>query len=207
MTDEQMKNAINNRTALYLPKLSCDWQSTIPEFVAFWSACYHDKREPLYADRIYNAKFENEDIQNLFEWKNGGNLSKRKQSTLNKIIGKRDVINELKTNFDLCRFKESFAFMHDAVIWKIFLLHIINSIEYPIFDQHAYRAYLFLTQGKLNEIPEIPSNNKEKEQTYFDAYLGFFNELSKPNIDRKKLDEALWVFGKFLKSDWKAIVT
>jgi len=39
---------------------------------------------------------------------------------------------------------------------------------------------------------------------YFEDYVEFFNELANKNKDvsRKKLDEALWAFGKFLKTPY-----
>jgi len=31
-----------------------------------------------------------------------------------------------------------------SAIWQIFLLHIIDPTNYPIFDQHVYRAHYYL---------------------------------------------------------------
>jgi hypothetical protein len=94
------------------------------------------------------------------------------------------------------RFKNEFADI--SAIWKLFLLHIIAPNIYPIFDQHVYRACIYLTTQKLKEIPL--SNNK-KEQIYFQDYLEFFNDIvATSQLPRKQVDEALFSFGRFLKS-------
>jgi hypothetical protein len=84
-------------------------------------------------------------------------------------------------------------------------LHIIAPQIYPIFDQHVFRAFRFLLS---NDVVEIPSTNSKKERTYFQDYLPFFNHLANiSNMPRKKVDEALWVFGKFLKTDYRVQMT
>jgi len=65
--------------------------------------------------------------------------------------------------------------MNTGIIWKIFLLHIIDPKRYPIFDQHVYRAYDFLTKNKTIG---ILSSNKRKEDIYFSEYISFFNKLA-----------------------------
>jgi hypothetical protein len=60
-----------------------------------------------------------------------------------------------------------------GAIWRIFWLHCHRPDAYPIYDQHVHRA-----MARINgwQDPEIPYYNK------------------------KKVDEALWVYGKFLKT-------
>ena len=70
----------------------------------------------------------------------------------------------------------------------MFLLHVIQPDSYPIFDQHVYRAYLFIAKNQRAEIPD----NKRKQDVYFKEYAPFFNELASKGVSRKKLDEALW---------------
>ncbi|MEK6759026.1 MAG: hypothetical protein AABY51_04580 [Deltaproteobacteria bacterium] len=172
----------------------------LKDFVDFWSSCYHDQSEKNYSERINNTTITEEDLRLLFEWKNGGNLSQRKTQTLQEITRRIDVINCLKNNFSLDKFLGTFDFVN-GVIWKIFLLHIICPDSYPIVDQHVYRAYLFISK---NQRAEIPNNKRQKEAVYFSEYVPFFNSLSGPNIDisKKKLDEALWAYGKFLKTPY-----
>ncbi|MFH0831296.1 MAG: hypothetical protein V1886_00295 [archaeon] len=176
------------------------------EFIVFWSSLYRDSKESFYIPVIDKQKFDIGDINNLFEWKNGVKLSQKKKQSLNiNIINKLEIINKLKHNFNLSTFQEEFGRI--SAIWKIFLLHIIASDRYPIFDQHVFRSYYFL---KHNEVKEISYKNKEKEEIYFKEYLEFFNSLHNnlinADIPKKKIDEALWVFGRFLKSDYGKIL-
>jgi hypothetical protein len=61
------------------------------------------------------------------------------------------------------------------------------------------RAFIFLTQNWRNE---ISNSNKQKEQIYFAKYAAFFNALCKQEVVCKQLDEALWVYDKFLKIEY-----
>lgn len=186
------------------PKLSFDREISFVEFVQFWSGFYNYRLEHHYSERISKDKFTGDDITKLFEWKNGGRLSQKKQASLETIINKLAIINELKSNFCLSTFRREFSKL--SAIWKIYLLHVIAPQSYPIFDQHVCRAFYFLSE---NQVKEIPSNNVAKENLYFKEYVKFFNRLSNKNkeVSRKKIDEALWAFGKFLKTNYgKAIL-
>jgi hypothetical protein len=183
-------------------KLIFNREVRFPEFVQFWSGFYNYPLEHLYAERISKSQFTRDDITKLFEWKNGGRLSQKKQNALRGIIEKLDIINKLKSELCLTTFQKEFN--HVSAIWKIYLLHLIAPQSYPIFDQHVCRAFYFL---KDNQAKEIPSNNVGKEKIYFNEYVKFFNGLSNnKEVSRKKVDEALWAFGKFLKSDYGKVI-
>ena len=81
---------------------------------------------------------------------------------------------------------------------KVFLLHIINPDEYPIYEQHVHRAFKYLEN---NRIEEISKSNNEKYNVYFNEYLQFFNEFRRKanKFSVKEIDEALWTFGKYIK--------
>lgn len=168
------------------------------EFVDFWSSFYDYLLEGYYTPIIGKKRFSDEDLVKLFEWKNGSKLAQKKKKVLTSIIAKIDQINALKASFCLDTFLEEFKFVKGA-IWKIYLLHVIQPDKFPIFDQHVYRAYLFISKDQR---AEIPNNNRRKEDVYFSEYVSFFNGLSGSGISKKKLDEALWAFGKFLKTPY-----
>ena len=180
--------------------------TSLERFIQFWSNFYIDPKEKRYTKIIEREKsygksiakdtLTAKDIMILYEWKNGGKFSKAKAQIVESIIAKIKVVNELKTSFSQDNFNKEFAFMR-GVIWKIFLLHIIKQNRFPIFDQNVCRSYYFLVEGKRKEIPYA---NAKKEKFYFDSYISFFNKLSGKGINRKEIDEALWAFGKFLKS-------
>ena len=167
------------------------------DFVDFWSGFYNYSFESYYVPIVGKKRFSKDDLSKLFEWKNGGKLAKKKQKALDSIIAKIDKINALKANFCIDTFLKEFSFVK-GTIWKMFLLHVIQPDSYPIFDQHVYRAYLFIVKHQRGEIPD----NKRKQDVYFKEYAPFFNELTSRGVSRKKLDEALWAFGKFLKTPY-----
>lgn len=83
-------------------------------------------------------------------------------------------------------------------MWKIFLLHIIKPQEYPIYDQHIHRTFLFIHDKDFSNLSNTSINNKAKELFYFEEYLPF---IQSHNIkDLKKLDEAFFAFGQFLNT-------
>lgn len=175
----------------------------IKEFVGFWYRFYVDPNEDKYFKNINKIKFDKHTLLSLFEWKNGSELSKGKMKSFeNKILTKLKIINSLKASskFELNNFLVEF----DAVsaIWKIFLLHIIKPDKYPIFDQHVYRAFYYI---KYSRIKELPNDDRKKENHYFREYLLFFKQIKK-KVSAKRVDEALWSFGKFLKSNYRKMI-
>jgi len=168
------------------------------EFVLFWSCFYNYPLEKLYNKNIGKEQFSESDLAKLFKWKNGRNLSQKKQKLLQAIVDKLEIINRLKKEFCIESFLKEFKIVK-GTIWKIFLLHIICPAKYPIFDQHVCRAFYFISQNKKQE---IPIRKADIEKLYFQQYMAFFNNLLKYGITQKKLDEALWSFGKFLKTSY-----
>jgi len=174
----------------------------INKFVKFWSGFYFDRQENRYFDAINQTFFKRDSLLALFEWKNGSRLSAYKlKSFENKICSKIEIINYFKndSNFNIKSFLAEFS--NVSVIWKIFLLHIIKPNKYSIFDQHVYRAYYFIENSQVRE---LVNDEKEKERVYFEEYCDFIENIqSECNLPLKKIDEALWAFGKFLKSNYK----
>lgn len=172
-------------------------------FIDFWSRLYTFRNESIYNKTIIKVEFEIQDIQNLFEWKNGMRLSDLKQKSLNdKIINKLEVINFLKSKdeFELDLFNYEFKSL--SAVWKIFLLHIIQPKKFPIYDQHIHRTFLFIHKKEFSNLSNTSIKDKQKEAFYFNEYLPFIdaNEIK----DLKKLDEAFFAFGQFLNTkDYK----
>lgn len=182
-----------------IPLLKLDYsKKSEPQFLEFWSKFYIDaKAENFYTDTIDNPQFSDEDIRSLFEWKNGMKFNEhvQKEASLKNVISKLDVVNQLKLNFDMNVFNSNFSEM--SPIWKVFLLHVIQPSRYPIFDQHVYRAHVFITN---REIKEIRESRTFKEDYYFNIYLPYYNTLIPHASDSRMIDKALWSFGKFLKT-------
>lgn len=181
---------------------------SLKDFVACWSAMYGSPPiEKLYADRINKKQFDADDIRQLYNWKNQmSNMAAPKQASVERqFVAKLDVINALKQAYDAKIFDEHFGSATGAV-WKIFLRHIISPNQFPIFDQHVFRAHYFLVNGVVREIEEslevIPYSKQEqvKEELYMNSYAPFARSLMQDDIPSKKIDEALVTFGQFLKS-------
>jgi len=165
------------------------------EFVEFWSSLYDYKKEKMYELNIYKKRFSPSNIQVLFEWKNNMILSSAKKISVGKIKKNLNTVNELKRNFDQSIFDKKFRSM--SIVWKIFLLHIINPEKFPLYDQHIHRAYLFINNG-LAIVPKMTTG--EKMSFYTDHYCPFFDKfcINSSVQKRKKADDALWSLGKFL---------
>jgi hypothetical protein len=169
-----------------LPVLREAFVSTA-EFINFWSKQYSYENDHLYDDNIGKELIEDR-IWALFKWKNGGPLSKKKQASV-----KENFINEIPCNLDNVNL---LTYLNKAggAIWRIFWLHCNRPNIYPIYDQHVHRAMAKLKNwGRL----EIPSKNKVKVEMYINHYLPFWREFLE--YPPKKVDEALWSYGKFLK--------
>ncbi len=183
-------------------KLLLRSEITKEEFINYWSRFYSYELEHLYDERITKKVYTKQDVEEFYIWKNGGNLSKKKKDALEQHILKNiETINRLKKDLSLATFEKEFKSV--SAIWKIFLLHIIAPDDYPIFDQHVGRAFHYLTSS---QITQMPLSNTEKERLYFEQYVPFFNKLSNRSVSRKKLDEALWAFGKFLKTNYAKLI-
>ena len=81
-----------------------------------------------------------------------------------------------------------------GAIWNIFYIHCLNPTQWPIYDQHTFRAMKYMKTG---QITEIGNTNKQKYESYINEYIPFVREFA--NIEHRKLDKALFAFGQFLK--------
>lgn len=172
--------------------------TNLNNFINSWSKLYSFSNEAVYNKSIFKQSLTKTDIQNLYEWKNGMKLSLLKQKSFDdKIKSKLTIINDFKSNteIDLVAFCKEFKKV--SAVWRIFLLHIIKPYNYPIYDQHIHRAFLFIHNEDFTNI-STSITNQNKERFYFDRYLPF---IQSNNIaDLKKLDEAFFAFGQFLKT-------
>lgn len=163
------------------------------EFVAFWSALFVDRRAELYRKNIGKPLTASR-LLGLFKWKNGGRIAAHKLRSIKKnYLDCAPIPPPLGNDGELV----SFICQPGGAIWRIFWLHCHSPDIYPIFDQHVYRAMMHLKTGK---IIEIGKGNDAKAAQYVHEYLPFHAQFSSSN--KKKLDEALWVYGKYLKSQY-----
>lgn len=94
-----------------LVALKKDTPADLKDFVYSWSRFYSYANEAVYSKAIVKESYKIQDIQNLYKWKNGMELSILKQKSLDhKIIAKLTLINNYKKsdNLNLEAFKETF---------------------------------------------------------------------------------------------------
>lgn len=166
-------------------------------FVKCWSSLYIYPKYDLYKSTVKKPEFSEGDLLLLFEWKNGMALStKKEKSFLNQVLQKEELIYELKEDFDQDKFEKSFGKM--SAVWQIFLRHIIRPSDCPIFDQHVYRAFMFIQNQ--DEKP-LPFTQSAKLKIFHEQYCPFFLDMLElaDDYDHFEIDKALWTFGKMLK--------
>ncbi len=174
-------------------------------FIDNWSKSFMYLNMTSYTDLIYKQELSIENIEELFTWKNGMRLSGKKDTSLKeKILSKHKIINQLKYDWDENFFDTTFSDL--SAIWKIFLMHIIQPYEYPIFDQHVFRAFMYITKQVKDS--SLPYSNSEKIKIYHKDYKPFYlncKDIMDSNFTSKQLDSSLWTFGKFL-SDYPNLI-
>lgn len=181
--------------SLIFPILINRQTASLEEFISFWSELYVYDNAELY-ERIHNKTLSEDDLKDLYIWKNGMKLSQAKEKSLNtKIISKIDIVNYLRqaSDFDLEYFLEEFKQV--SVVWKVFLMHILKPHRFPIYDQHVHRAFRFINNQSSDAI-KASMKESVKLKFYFEEYYPFVRES---NItDLKKMDEAFFAFGQFI---------
>jgi hypothetical protein len=164
-------------------------------FTAFWSKFYSDAK---YSDAIYTEAIKRplspDHIRLLFEWKNGGKLSRLKENSVDQnYIRRLPLLDTLTPDFAPDTFLALFP--AGGAIWRIFWLHCCRPDRFPIYDQHVHRAMTFI-EGSSEELDD--KADPEKIRLYLERYLPFQGQFA--GLNQRDVDRALWAFGKFLKT-------
>ena len=187
------------------------------EFVEFWSQFYNyrvtvfgSKQEIDYFSELnIGNDLTAENVRRLLRWKDEMLLSERILSGPNKgqenprvtrVLANLNTINEFRkdqsTNSDLLQTLA--GIFPNGVVWGAFLLHIAKPHVYPIADQNVFRAWSVHTRLEDNGSWET-----------YAAYRDYFTEIARAlgitetigNLrGLKRIDNALFVFGQFLKA-------
>jgi hypothetical protein len=168
----------------------------LPTFLDYWSSKYNDpnkRDETFYDPHIGKADLRTDEgaILDLFTWKNGMVLSERKKESV--------LENYFRTwteDGDLVsRYLNPKDENRGGRTWNIFYLHCRAPTHYPIFDQHARRAMIYI-QSKIIWEPPINESRGDFYTTYLDDYMPF---VAKCGGEIRTVDRALYTFGRFLK--------
>ena len=188
-------------------------------FIEDWAKEYKDPFECVY-EKYINQGLDEESVEALYAWKRGGMLFNKQSMKKNYIEPLADYKKSPPNHKDLeCTYLEYKP--KGGIIWGIFYLHILSknkpfnqnlTYEYPIFDQHVYRAMQFMQSNKIEELPDANKNKQNMIFVYceYKKYMCFYQyientireELNKNgDLYKRKIDKALFAFGKHLKED------
>ena len=176
-------------------------KNSCKEFVNYWKEKYRYGNETVYdfhiAKDLTKENEKNDSLQKLFVWKSRRGISGGQQNSINK---KKNWLNSVK-NCDrkqiIKKAEEKYLYRKKGgAIWNIFFLHCLDPEEWPIYDQHTYRAMMFIKTG---EIPKKETNDRERYENYINNYICFFKSMVE-ECKPREVDKALFAFGEFLKT-------
>jgi hypothetical protein len=151
-------------------------RASAADFVSFWAARYDYPDYDVYKGNI--GLLTRGALLNLFEWKNGRALSEaKKRSVEQNYLDRLGYVRELG-QIDGRGFLN--AFPTGGAIWRTFWLHCCHHLRHPIFDQHVYRAMIFLQEGDRDELERY--SDPEKIDLYLDRYSPFFGQFADLNV-------------------------
>jgi len=150
------------------------------------------------------------DVGELMAWKAGNRHAKLARSfgdavPLNRLNWPRGraplTDTELTAHFDaiVAALRQAGLKMARGIIWPIFMCHIGQPDEIPIYDVNVWVAWGFI-DGWLQ--PQDLKKAPAKFQTYLE-YRGWFNGIvATYGSPVRELDRALMAFGQFIMSRW-----
>lgn len=179
-------------------KTKLDWR----QFVDFWSQFYneHDR----YPDKVYYDPYikdlsQDNFLDKLWLWKMQVHYhNKRNKRALKLIKENIETIRNFRSSNPTFNILYDFSkkIFKSGVVYSVFLIHICKPQQYPIFDQHVFRSFIFLTTGK---IIKMPKNIKD-----YLRYKKFVLKIYKRyKINLRDIDKALMAFGQFLDNPQK----
>ncbi|MDO8500021.1 MAG: hypothetical protein Q7S66_05230 [bacterium] len=174
------------------------------KFIEFWSQFYNDSQnldEKFYYPNISNEGLLKPDaLDELWLWKMGQYYFKIFQKQIKLIKEEKGAILKLrKSNFNhevLYNFSK--RFFPSGLIYQIFLMHICKPEEYPIFDQHVFRAFTFITKKEMAHKPKNIKDYWKYREFVFQIYKEY-------KISLRDIDKGLMAFGQFLANPSKIL--
>jgi len=193
------------------------------EFVTYWNALYIGKparivgaeeRIDYFSELNMDHALNEENIIRLLRWKDPRRLTHPILSGPNEGNPNQQVQLVLESMDSLNGFRDGNISEDDFIeiasqifpnghVWTIFLFHICRPVEYPIADQHVFRAFF----RHMDVVPCDGQRLAAMWKTYLgyvDYFMGIFQAVHQdPAQDivqtMKHVDNALVAFGQFLK--------
>jgi len=188
------------------------------EFVGFWANYYSSKTKIYKSEEVISYTKElnlrneltQENVARLLRWKDHRRLTGKTHKSrvmLNRVLDKLEDINRFRwSENNETKFRNIVrGIFPNGFIWPVFLFHIARPYEFPIADRNVFTSFSILTN---NEIPEDWKGYKNYKDFFFKVAksAGFITKPPTGNESNiytivsalKKVDDALFVFGKFL---------
>jgi hypothetical protein len=189
--------------------------TNVKTFVECWRRYYrgdvsvslNDKSPIEYQSELnLQAELTEQNLVRLLRWKDKRVLThptrRGPNSLVLKVVRQRNMLNLFRRGaLTTARLQQvTDELFPGGIVWQLFLFHVARPWEWPIADQHVFRAYTALS-----------GRPAPKTIAAFENYKTFFDNLSSAldsvdNNDRaavvsrnKRLDCALMAFGQFLK--------
>ena len=189
---------------------NCNLES-VPRFVQCWERYYRGD-DKLYFDALnVSGDLRPDGLFALLRWKDPTYLSHplKKNNEPNhrviKVLEQLPKINEFRNGSLSASDYQSITatLFPNGIIWQLFLFHIARPAEWPIADQHVFRAYSRL-------FAHDPPTSIDTFCSYKHSFATLAEHLfeqspiesSQPLVivrARKRLDNAMVAYGQFLK--------
>ncbi len=172
-----------------------------PAFVDFWSAVYTTEDEdPDRPDSQFlkhlrwpGGRLTQDDVDFLFEWKNGRKLSRAKKRAPERLKRRLPALNSIRgASYDVLW--PEVQELTEAPVWGRFICHLVSPEQCPIWDRNVLRAYQVIRRRAVDP------DGIYDDDAYRD-YMRFFRTAEK-RVSRKgglpafrRLDQALFSFG------------
>lgn len=168
-------------------------------FVNYWSEHFNFDRPLDWA--IENVQFGKalltpSDIKQLFSNKDiSENNSFWVKKSIPELLKDWDTIRKLQKQFDETVFQNEFGNL--SVVGQIVLLQVIQPGNFPLFDTHIFRGFSYLKKNKVLELNDL---TKQEQFNAYLAYKTFVFAQKDENFTIRKIDKAIWAFGKYLEN-------
>lgn len=166
---------------------------SIPIFIHNWMNVFPMNDQKQYEETIQLNYFNSNDIEFLLGW-NFNSKSKRNSYYIELIkTNYLERINTIKKEKLLNPLDILFQFKELSSEWKIFILHIIDPLKFPLYHKYTLSAYAYLTGQDFNTV-----KRKHKINQYLNHFTTYIQH-SFYDIPMIKTMNALYSFGYFLE--------
>lgn len=140
------------------------------------------------------APVTHETLKALFRWKIGPRFFNHQWPDIERLfVARLEDARALPEDVSVEQLLELFG--GGGAVYRIFWLHCLRPSRFPIYDQHVHRA-MNLIEGQHHR--ELSAHTEKKQvRLYVERYLPFWHRHF-DGLDPRKVDQALWAFGKFM---------